>query len=721
MRLSTGCIVLATLSLSAASHAQVMAGGPYLLKQGTSCLDGGPTVGQNTSLDSCSVSAASSDRAWYLEDRGGGSFGLRNAGNGGYLDVSGASAAIGAPLITWQGNAQPNQSFAFVARGAGYELHPQHATGQCATAGAGGAVTLGACDAGNAGQTWQLESATTVDSARTCSAGELYRPAFVENTQGGPAGANVAIVSHGFFMVLFAPDSGAPPGILHVYDFSNPRNAILKARYDDAHTARFREAHSMPIGIIDGTEYVAIQTIDGIQFWDITDPVNATHVSSLDLPGVRGGDYENVAWQADWQGRTLFVTGGNQGLYVIDAADPRQPEPSRQVPTGQMGGFRVGPLFARGSMLVISNMDQNGAYSVLDITDPTEPTLLATKGGLPRLYSIAATGNRIYGAGRDGDFTIHSFDNPTSIEEVSITRIEQDSLYVAPQDHFVYSGRQDNFVKIDVSDEQNPTIVGEGTLGRDHPDHGQVTPLGNWVFIGNDHGSGSAFFCHAESDDLPPAAHAIFPKDGSTFQDPRSAITIVFSDFVDTTTIGPSTIAIRASGGQPLDGIYTYNFNTVSFTPDAPFSPNTTFEVAIADGGVRDVMGNAFQGERITRFSTGDAIVVAPPPPPPSSGGEAGASANGGAAGAPSGDGGTGPGGTGSQAGGTSPVGPSAGSQPANGPSAVPDGSSDDTGCTCRVAAPPGSSIVRPLGLVAAVLGLGALRRRRRRFRRPDG
>jgi MYXO-CTERM domain-containing protein len=136
---------------------------------------------------------------------------------------------------------------------------------------------------------------------------------------------------------------------------------------------------------------------------------------------------------------------------------------------------------------------------------------------------------------------------------------------------------------------------------------------------------------------------------------------------------------------------------------------------------VRDVMGNAFQGERITRFSTGDAIVVAPPPPPPSSGGEAGASANGGAAGAPSGDGGTGPGGTGSQAGGTSPVGPSAGSQPANGPSAVPDGSSDDTGCTCRVAAPPGSSIVRPLGLVAAVLGLGALRRRRRRFRRPDG
>lgn len=465
-----------------------------------------------------------------------------------------------------------------------------------------------------------------------CKPSELFQPlAFVENTQGGPMGANVVIVTHGYLMVLFAPDSGRPPGVLHFYDVSKPRQPVLKHRVSDAHTARFREAHSLPVTFVGGKEYAAIQTIDGVQFWDLTNPLAAAYVSQLDLPGVAGGDYDNVAWQADWQGRYLFVSGANQGIYVIDTQDLNRPTLLAKVPNGRTGGFRVGPIFARGPYLVVSNMDQNGAYSVLDITEPEQPALLDTVRGLPRMYSMTATGKRIYGAGRDGDFLIHSFSDPTSIEQVRVARIEQDSLYVAAQDHFVFSGRQDDFVKIDVRDEENPVIVGQGALGRDRPDHGQVTPLGNLLFVGNDHGSGSALFCHAERDDMPPAVDAIFPAHGSVQQDPRSRVTIVFTDFIDTRTLGPATVAVRPRGGTALPGVYSYNFNTVSFSPNTELEPNATYEIVLAKGGVRDVTGNGLAEEIVARFSTGNAIAVPPKPAFPDAGAKTDAGDAGGA------------------------------------------------------------------------------------------
>ena len=177
--------------------------------------------------------------------------------------------------------------------------------------------------------------------------------------------------------------------------------------------------------MIGDKHYVAIQTIHGIQFWDVTDAATAAKVGNIDLPGVNAGDYENVAWQTSWQGRYLFVSGGNLGMFVIDAANPTQPELVKTVPTGSTGGFRVGPLYAVGDYLVYSNMDQNGALGVLDISKAEAPSLLTTKGGLPRMYAFIVSGDRIYGAGRDGDFTIHSWADRTQITEVKIARISK--------------------------------------------------------------------------------------------------------------------------------------------------------------------------------------------------------------------------------------------------------------------------------------------------------
>ncbi|HEY6722393.1 MAG TPA: Ig-like domain-containing protein [Polyangiaceae bacterium] len=447
-----------------------------------------------------------------------------------------------------------------------------------------------------------------------CGDAEYFEPfAFIENNS-GPNGTNASLIIRGYFMTLFAPDSGHPPGELGIYDVSNPKAPMEVRHYENADTDVFREAHSLPVALIDDGQYVAIQTISGIQFWDFTDPLAAERVGNIDLPGVAGGDYENVAWQTTWQGRYLYVSGGNQGIYIVDAADPENPELLTQVPTSQTGGFRVGPLFALGDYLVISNMDQGGAYSILDISIPDEPALLGRVGNLPRMYAIVVGGNdRIYSAGRDGNFVTHSFTDPTDITLIKDAMIGEDQLYAAAQDHFVFLGRQNNVIKLDVTDEQNPMVVGQGDLGRDHPDHGQVTPMGNLIYIGNDHGSGSAFFCHQHGRDMtPPAVQSTFPKDGSLGVLPSARVSLLFSDYIDTETVSSESVIIRPAGGQALDGIFTYAFNTLSFGPSAPLAADTTYEVVLPAGGLSDVTGNALSEEVLLRFSTGSSIEIPP-------------------------------------------------------------------------------------------------------------
>jgi MYXO-CTERM domain-containing protein len=572
-----------------------------------------------------------------------------------------------------------------------------------------------------------------------CTEAERFKPlAFFENTQGGPTGTNVVIMTGGYLMLNYANDSGGAPGILTFFDVSNPRQPRAVRRIDSADTRQFRESHSFPVALIGGKHYVAIQTIRGIQFWDVTDAETAAKVGNIDLPGVNAGDYENVAWQTSWQGRYLFVSGGNLGVFVVDAANPAQPTLVKTVATGAIGGFRVGPLYAVGDYLVYSNMDQNGALGVLDISRADSPTLLTTKTGLPRMYSFIVSGDRIYGAGRDGDFTIHSWADPTRITDVKIARIEQDSLYVATLDNFAFSGRQENFVKIDLTDERNPRVIGEGTLARDHQDHGQVTPMGNVIYIGNDHGSGSALFCHQTGKDVTaPAILKVYPADGATFQPATSRISIAFSDYIDMRSVSSSTIAIRPAGGAPLPGIYNHTFNTLSFGPDQPLAANTTYEIVIRAGGVKDAMGNAVASERIVRFSTGGSIVV----PLPDAGtdgasdasGSAGAAGGAGRGGAGGGNGGRGGnGGTGGNAGiggttgaggvGTGGIaGTGAGGRGGSGGATASDGGANSdgpggpingaTGCSCST----GAGGTTSGGLLPVVFALGLLWRRRRR------
>jgi len=563
-----------------------------------------------------------------------------------------------------------------------------------------------------------------------CGDAEYFEPfAFIDHQNGSdPHGQNVTVMIRGYFLTVYAPDSGLPPGRIGVYDVSDPRNPTLAKYYSGADTNNFREQHSLPIGLIDGKQYIPMQTREGIQFWDYTDPLDAYVAGRIKLPGVTGGDYENVAWQAAWQGRYLYVAGGNQGIYVIDAADPANPTLLNQVSTSSTGGFRVGPIFALGDLMVISNMDQGGAYAVLDISDPADPALLDAMGNAPRMYAISVGANhRFYTAGRDGNFLIHSFADPTNLTEVKNAFLGQDQLYTAVQDQFVFVGRQENVIKVDVTNEQNPEIVGEGDLGRGHPDHGQVTPMGNLIYIGNDHGTGSAFFCHQMGQDTTPlAVQTTYPDDGAANISPDGRLTIVFSDFVDMETLSTETVTVRPVGGEALTGVYTYQFNQLSFSPDEPFAADTTYQVAIPAGGLTDVMGNGLDDDVLLHFSTGSSVTLPVPdaPPPPAGTGGATTGAGGMGAGgavpfqrfmAPPATGGglaTSSGGSNAAAGGAGGalVGASGGA-PSGGASGAPLAPASSGGCSLAAGGADGARLFAVLILGAG----GALARRRRR------
>jgi MYXO-CTERM domain-containing protein len=456
-----------------------------------------------------------------------------------------------------------------------------------------------------------------------CRQDELWKPVSMFGNDNGtptdspskPFGHNVVIVAGGYLMLLYAPDSGLPGGGLLFYDVSDPRAPRLERAIRDEFTASFRETHSLPVARVGASTYLAVQAVDGVQFWDVSDAMSARHVASLPLEGVNGGDYTDVAWQLSWQYPYLYVAASSDGVFVVDARDPGSPQLVKRIPTSQTGGFRIGPVFALGDYLVVSNMDTDGKYALLDIRFPGEPELIDTADGIPKIYSAGVFGDLVYGTGRDGQLIVHRFD-AAGFTEVMRPTIGGDGLYVSVQDEWLHFGMTHSYKKVDMAAD-GAAVMGETILPDDHADHGQTTPLGNLVFIGNDHGSGSALVCHAAGkDERPPSVVKIFPPDGTTRLSPTSRITVSFSDNLDADSVNETTFVVREAGGPAVAGGRSYIFNAASFGADADWKPDTTYEIVLPAGGIKDAVGNAIPEQVLSRFSTGDAIVEPPPPEP---------------------------------------------------------------------------------------------------------
>lgn len=561
----------------------------------------------------------------------------------------------------------------------------------------------------------------------------------------GPNGSNTVLMLHGYMVVMGSYDSGKPPGSFHVYDITDPRKPVHKHTFDGTpETANIRELHAMPIAKIDGKDFLVVPTTTGLQFFDFTDPLAPKASGSLKLTGVNAGDYDNAAWMVSWAWPYVYVGGTGNGVYIVDATNPAAPVELKRITSPEVGNFRVGPVYAAGNYLIAAQMDQATThFSVLDVGDPKKPFLLSTGQTADSLYSALVIGDHIYGAGTNGSYAFLKW-NIDSVSVVKRTTSGTDrGGYCGYTDGFVLCGQSsEGYKKFDARDDANINEAGHGTDPEaEGGDFDFATPLGNLVYLGNDHGSGAALIPHSmAADTVPPKVLNVYPAEGDVKQPLTSRMTAYFSDDIDLDSVNEKNLIVRKNGDcTPLAGVFSKSsFNAISFGAKQPLLANSTYIVIVPAGGLRDLAGNAVQVGRVSHFSTGttaEAVVACPSDGDVTSPGGQGGTGAGGAAGA--GAGGTA--GMGGSAAGTPATGGAgaagaagmAGAMPAGtggsggAPTVIPAGGTaavaftpaDPAGCGCTV---PGQPRFGAAGLFAAgIAGLAVLRglsRRRRKL-----
>lgn len=413
----------------------------------------------------------------------------------------------------------------------------------------------------------------------------------------------------GYLIVIYSKDGGAGMGGIDVVDVSDPRDAKVVTSLDNAVTNEIREPHGWGMR----GDIACLQANYGLNFWDFSDMSAPKLLSYLRLPEITISDYDKGLWWTTWQGGYVYGGGSGNGLYIVDAKDPANPRFVKRVPVSQTGGFRIGPTFAVGNLLVLSGTDLGG-ISTLDIGDPENPRLLATAPGHVS-YASMLNGNRLVLAGsleNDGYALVFDLSDPTRIRSLGKSTPAQGDKggYVGFADGYAFVGfSTKGFAKIDMSKPDFP-VVQNGTSGLAGRDEDFGTPLGNLVFVGNDHpGQGSSLIPHQTAPDTKgPEVNMVVPADRALNQPLTTRVGITLTDVVEGATLTSENFLVRPLGGAALEGWYGHQSAIVNFSPKAPLLPNTTYEVIVKAGGVGDYVGNKSTKVFRSVFSTGATL-----------------------------------------------------------------------------------------------------------------
>lgn len=447
---------------------------------------------------------------------------------------------------------------------------------------------------------------------------EVFQPiANINATLGAPRGSGTITMHRGYLAIVFAPDSGKSLGGFSFFDVSNPRAPKLVFKKDDAETQPLREAH----GYGYSGDLVFLQTNRGFHVWDWSDVTAPKKVGEAVLPGITESDYGTGAWWLAVQAPYVYVGGSGNGVYIVDVSDPKNPKLADRggkpnpLPSSQVGGFRVGPTFAIGNLLVLTSMDEPG-YTTLDIGDPLQPKILKTrKIGMPNAYSAIVNGGRIYGAGNDKRVHIHDISNPALMNFLGATPTAGDDKggYLQLQDGFAHAGFGTTYAKFDVRNKDALALVGEGTSGIKGRDEDFANPMGNLVFIGDDHAKGTTIIPHqAAPDTTPPEVNMVSPKNAATKQPLTTRVGVTFTDAIDMRTLTADTFFVRRKDtGAKVPGTISYGLMIANFAPAAPLEADVTYEVVIPEGAIADVAGNKSIKQFVSSFSTGLAGAAA--------------------------------------------------------------------------------------------------------------
>jgi hypothetical protein len=404
-----------------------------------------------------------------------------------------------------------------------------------------------------------------------------------------------------------------------IYDVSDPTSPDELSTFvtPNRRAGGEAESHSVSFARYGDNYYAVTVGGTGIDTWDVSDASAPQHLGQLRIDGVNYGDYTEAVWGVTWQGQYIYVGATNNGIKVVDATDPASLDIVAEVPTSEYGGVSAGPLEAVGTVLVVMTPKESGGVATLDISDPTNPTRLASFsanksyiGAFYRRWVFMIDPIRVWDVLSDPR-NIGSGNSPIG------TLPNEGSEYLSFSDGYLFLGHVREEIsgtpgasKIRVSDPGNMAVEGRiwGRMDRGGVNDDQFSvALGNLLVLGDDQApyAGWVIAVHqAAPDSIAPEVDIALPNDQATDVPTTARIGVSFSDNIELATVNEASFIVRPEGGEPLTGKFGVRMGVINFDPDEDLEPGTTYEVVLPEGGITDLVGNALASEWTSTFTT---------------------------------------------------------------------------------------------------------------------
>ncbi|MDY7095868.1 MAG: PKD domain-containing protein, partial [Acidobacteriota bacterium] len=339
-------------------------------------------------------------------------------------------------------------------------------------------------------------------------------------------------------------------------------------------------------------------------------------VQRTEFPGLQGAGVRGQLFQPWYAGPTYWSYGEISGNAILELDGTRLAEWDHLGLTGV-----VGHPFILGDLLIFASDQSRTGVATYDISDPTNPVLLdvLTTGGAggywPELWGGDGKLYVVFPYRSNGNgFRVVDATDPTNLTFVTDKPLPGDeSMYIQFQDEYAFMGGH----KVDMRslesvlflDGANATRPNDGGTGVNTSQF--LLPLGNLLVTGGiGSNQGMAIWAHqADPDTRGPSVGYHIPQAGRANYPLGAPISLLIHETLETPTlINGLTFIVRPLGGSAISGRLVYAFDDIlTFTPDVPLLPDTTYEVVLPAGGIKDAAGNGMEGYSFT-FSTGSAV-----------------------------------------------------------------------------------------------------------------
>lgn len=434
---------------------------------------------------------------------------------------------------------------------------------------------------------------------------------------------NLVVMYDGYLLMPWAPEFGRTGGIT-LWDVSDPCAPVVAG---SGTSDVMRESHSIGFSNLNGrwavTNHSRQLRFGGILFWDLADTLNPVPVTPLPFDEYFYPDaYARVVLSVFWQVPYVYVAGADNGIYIVDATDPRAPVlVNRYVPDPIM---RIGQVQVSGNLLVATAAE--GARTLLlDVSDPARPQPVpggdfraTDASGEPKeAYFTTFANGFVYYARKQGGGGLMIWDvrDPTRPVYAGDVFLPGNGGYVFVHEDTAYVGESDVARTYDISDPTRPTPIAEYHLTGDLD---TFVPVGHLAVLSVDDmavpDQGSAIVpVRAEPDARAPAVTWVWPPDGTTGLALSSRIGLGFGEMVDPGSVFEGSVRVYEAGTDPaltrVDGHLSAQETLVNFWPVSPLRAGTTYVVDVPAGGVADWAGN----RTATAFTSTFTTVLAAP------------------------------------------------------------------------------------------------------------